>query len=274
MNEMPLLPLFLIIQGSRPAKLEKADILEMTVQHVQRLHEEQKQQKQQEATPETENGASPKLQEIKQTQTSQESSISSNKSRVKPKFEYEEDQRRLPSTVPNCCRKHCEQAATTTQRSVTSCVQKGYHEGSLSPKFRAGFRECAREAREALNHFDDIDPAVCERLSSHLASRLDSLENRNDVSSSSSSHEAADSTQNTMPEDARVLASSVLIQTPTGLALMPTKLPNGDLAFIIPAYIKSSLISCLNSETAQHCRLNYELGESKHLQEGVVWRPW
>jgi hypothetical protein len=77
-----------------------------------------------------------------------------------------------------------------------------------------------------------------------------------------------------MPEDARVLASSVLIQTPTGLALMPTKLPNGDLAFVIPAYIKSSLTACLKNENAQNHRLNYELGESKHLQEGVVWRPW
>jgi hypothetical protein len=149
---------------------------------------------------------------------------------------------------------------------VTSDVEKGCYEGSSSIKFRAGFRQCAHEAREALKHFDDIDPAVCERLSSHLTTCLDSLEN--------SRHEVADSTQNTMPEDARVLASSVLIQTPTGLALMPTKLPNGDLAFVIPAHIKSSLSSCLNNEHAQNCRLNYELGESKHLQEGVVWRPW
>jgi hypothetical protein len=149
---------------------------------------------------------------------------------------------------------------------VKSNVQKGCYEGSSSPKFRAGFRQCAREAREALKHFDDIDPAVCERLSSHLTSCLDSLEN--------GSHEAADSTQNTMPGDARVLASSVFIQTPTGLALMPTKLPNGDLAFVIPAYIKSSLTACLKNENAQNHRLNYELEESKHLQEGVIWRPW
>lgn len=255
------------MQGSRSAKLEKADILEMTVHHLQQLHEQQKQRKQQVATPETGERVSPK-----QPRTSPESSIASNKSRVRQKFEYQGecsplDQRNLPSTVPNCCQKQCQQTATTkTQGNVTPDVQKGSYEGSSSLKFRAGFRQCAQEAREALNHFHDIDPAVCERLLSHLTSCLDSLEK--------SSHEAVDSTQNTMPEDARVLASSVLIQTPTGLALMPTKLPNGDLAFVIPAYIKSSLTSCLNNENAQNCRLNYELGESKHLQEGVVWRPW
>jgi hypothetical protein len=261
------LPFSLLMQGSRSAKLEKADILEMTVQHLQRLHEQEKQRKQQEATPETGERASPK-----QSRTSQESCISLNKCRVRPKFEYQEecsplDQRRLPSTVPNCCRKQSQQTATTkTKESVTSDAQKESYEGSSSLKFRAGFRQCVREAREVLNHYDDINPAVCERLSSHLISCLDSLEN--------SSHEAADSTQNTMPEDARVLASSVIIQTPTGLALMPTKLPNGDLAFVIPAYIKSRLTSCLNNENEQNCRLNYEIGTSKHLQEGVVWRPW
>jgi hypothetical protein len=149
---------------------------------------------------------------------------------------------------------------------VTSDVQKGCYEGSSSLKFHAGFRQCAREAREALKHFGDIDPVVCQRLSSHLTSCLDSLEN--------SSHGTADSTQNTLPEDARVPASSLLIQTPTGLALVPTKLPNGDLAFVIPAYIKSSLTSRLDNENVQNFRLNYELRESKHLQEGVVWRPW
>jgi hypothetical protein len=242
----------------------------MTVQHLQRLHEQLKQRKQHEATPETGERALPKPQETTQSETAQEKSISSDKDSVKPKSKYQEEcsslqQRKLPSTVSNSYRKQCEKTALT-QPSATSDVQKGCYEGSSSLKFRAGFRECVREAREALNQFDDIDPAVCERLSSHLLSCLDSLKNDN--------HETEDSKQNTKSGDARVPASSVLIQTPTGLALMPTKLPNGDLAFIIPAYIKSSLTSCLNNENAQNCPLNYELGESRHLQEGVVWRPW
>jgi hypothetical protein len=210
----------------------------------------------------------PKLHEKTQSETSPDSSISSNRSSVKQNSKCQEElqQRRLPSTVSNSHRKQCEKTALTTQPSVTSVGQKGYYEGSSSLTFRAGFRECAREARDALRRFDDIDPAVCERLSSHLLSCIDSVENGR--------HEIVDSTKNTKPGDARVLASSVLIQTPTGLALMPTKLPNGDLAFIIPAYIKSSLTSCQNNENAQNCPLNYELGESRHLQEGAVWRPW
>ena len=39
-------------QGSRPTKLEKADILELTVSHVQKLHGEQQQQQQHRQVPE------------------------------------------------------------------------------------------------------------------------------------------------------------------------------------------------------------------------------
>jgi hypothetical protein len=262
------------MQSSRPAKLEKADILEMTVQHLQWLHEQQKQwrqkqrQRQEQATPEAGVRASPELQEKTQSATAQES----NNHRIKPKCEYHEEGSRLqrPSlapAAPNCYQRQREEVALSAHPSVTSGVQKVCHEGSSSLKFRAGFRECVRQAREALSHFDDdINPAVCERLSSHLASCLDSLENGCD--------DTEDSSQEAMPEDDRVLASSVLIQTPRGLALMPTKLPNGDLAFIIPAYIKNTLTSCLNREHGQSCPVNYELRESRCLQEGVVWRPW
>lgn len=283
--------IFLVIQGSRPAKLEKADILEMTVQHLQQLHEQQRQQqqqclKQQEATLENGERASPKQQEKKPTETWTESYISTNRSQVKPKVEHQEKfntfQLHRPSSTASDtvyrCQKQSEQ--TTTQRSVSSCLQKRYYESSSSPKFRAGFSECAREARKILNNFDDVDPAVRERLSNHLASCLDSLENVNDVTSSCSNHQAADSTQNTVAEDNRVPSSaspSVLIQMPTGLTLLPTKLPNGDLAFVIPAEIKKSVTSCLDSESARNSRPNSEIqcvDESKHLQEGVVWRPW
>jgi hypothetical protein len=266
----------------------------MTVQHLQRLHEQQKQQqqqclKEQVAALETGERASPKLQEKKQTKKWPESYTSTDKSQAKPEFDHQEkcnpfQQYRPSSTVPDTMYRFEKQSkqvtATTVQRNVSSCVQKRYYEGSSSPKFRAGFSECAREAREILNHFEDVDPAVCQRLSNHLASCLDSLENRHDVTSTCSNRQAADSTQNTMAEEARLTSSSspsLLIQTPTGLTLLPTKLPNGDLAFVIPADIKNSVTSCLKNESAQNTLSNSEIQcveESKHLQEAVVWRPW
>jgi len=263
----------------------------MTVQHLQQLHEQQRQQqqqclKQQEATLKSAETASPKQQEKKETETWTESCIPINRNQAKPKVERQENCKTFrlhgpSSTVTDTvyrCQKQCEQ--TTPQQNVSSYLQKRYYESSSSPKFRAGFSECAREARKVLNKFDDVDSAVCERLSNHLASCLDSLENTNDVTSSCSNHQAADSTQNTVAEDTRALPSaspSVLIQMPRGLTLLPTKLPNGDLAFIIPAEIKKSVTSCLDSENAQSSRPSSELQcveESKHLQDGMVWRPW
>jgi hypothetical protein len=267
----------------------------MAVQHLQRLHEQQKQQqeqclKQQWAPSKIGDTASLKQQENKHTQEWLESYISTNKIQVKPNFEHMENctslkQHRSPSAVPDTvymCQKQPKQTAATktAQRSVSSCMQKTSYEGSTSPKFLAGFKECSRQAREILNHFDDVDPAVSERLSNHLALCLDSLEDRNDVTSSCSNHQAADSTQNAVPGEVRVLSSaspSALIQTSTGFTLLPTKLPNGDLAFVIPAGIKKSVTSCLSNENAR----NYHAGcgiqcieESSHLQEGEVWRPW
>ena len=138
-----------MLQGSKPAKLEKADILEMTVQHIQELHKE----------------------------------------------------------------KDSEPAVRSMQRN---------------PKFRAGFAECAREARELLRRLEGVDAAVSDRLSKHLASCLD-----------------------TAPEQ------------PAVLTLLPTKLPNGDLAFVIPASIKTAVASCIN---IHHKEMN--------LSEDSVWRPW
>lgn len=264
----------------------------MAVQHLQRLHEQQKQQqekclKQQWAPSKIGDTASSKQKKNKHTQEWLESYISTNTIQVEPHFEVMGDCRSLkqdrsssavPDTVYMCQKQSKQTAATkTTQRSVSCCMQKAYYEGSTSPKFRAGFRECAQQAREILNHFDDVDPAVSERLSNHLALCLDSLENRNDVTSSC---QAADSTQNAVPEEVRVLSSaspSALIQTSTGFTLLPTKLPNGDLAFVIPAEIKKTVTSCLNNENTQNYHADCAIQcteESNRLQEGEVWRPW
>ncbi|PSN44639.1 hypothetical protein C0J52_07733 [Blattella germanica] len=102
-----------------------------------------------------------------------------------------------------------------------------------NPKFRAGFSECAREARNLLGRLEGVDSAVQERLSNHLASCLEPLENA------------------------------------TVLTLLPTKLPNGDLAFVIPANLKNSMAACVRTETRTANK-----PEEGPLQEDAVWRPW
>ncbi|KAJ4445363.1 hypothetical protein ANN_07168, partial [Periplaneta americana] len=280
-------------EGSRPTKLEKADILEMTVQHLQRLHQQQQQQQQclkDRITPmESEDITSSQRDKIEIQTWSESSTQTKENSKPGDVEKCPPAQRNKPSsTVSDILCRHQKHPESTSlhpgQQRLSSSAQKKHYdkiEGSSSPKFRAGFSECAREARELLSHFDDVDPEVRERLWKHLSSCLESLESRNDVTSSCSRHEAADSTQScTMGEEFKAPASaptSVLIQTPTGLTLLPTKLPNGDLAFVIPADIRKSVTSCLNNENAKNstgASVVRNVEESKHSQEDVVWRPW
>jgi hypothetical protein len=280
---------FLVIQGSRPAKLEKADILEMAVQHLQRLHEQQKRHQEhrlkQVATRESGDTVSLTQQEKRQAHMWLESCMTTNEDQVK----HEEEECDAPkqckpspivSDTMHRYQKESAQTTTTTTavQNVSSCMQEICYEDISSSKFRAGFSECAREAWQFLNHSEDVHIAVRERLSKHLASRLDALEDREDVTSSS--HQPADSTQNTVPETARVLSSAsppVLIQTPSGFTLLPTKLANGDLIFVIPADVTKSVTACLNGQSSSKYHANSEVHGaegSTHAQDGVVWRPW
>jgi hypothetical protein len=169
------------------------------------------------------------------------------------------------------CRKKSE------QMKAKQGVQKQCYEGHSRPNFRAGFSECVRQAQDMLKNLDGVDPALCKSLLNNLASCLDSLENRNNVTSSSSNHQAADSTQNNVAEEIKMVSSaslSVLIKPPVGLTLVPTKLPNGDLAFVIPADVQKNVTHCVQNQTAQNCHTAPQFGEHNNLQEGMVWRPW
>jgi hypothetical protein len=259
--------------------LEKADILEMAVQHLQRLQQQQKQQQEQRLKQKwgsSETRATPALKQRERQHTEEwlEAYISTDTIQVKADFEHLEEcsslkQQRSSSAVSDTARIRQKQANETAATKGT----RG--DGPASTKFRAGFKECAREAGEILGRFDDVDPAVRERLSTHLALRLESLGNQNDVTSSCSDIQAADSTQNAAPLPSA--SPSVLIQTSTGFTLLPTKLPNGDLAFVIPAEVKKRVASRLGSECTRNYHANCGLEcieESKREQDGDVWRPW
>lgn len=263
--------------------MEKADILEMAVQHLQRLHEQQKRHQErlkQVATKESEDTVSRTQQEIRQAQMWVESCMTTNEGEVKHEEECDAPKQCKPSPIaPDTMHRYRKETPQTTAiQNVSSCMQKICYEDISSWKFRAGFSECARESWQFLNHSEDVHIAVRERLSKHLASRLDALEDRDDVTSSS--HQPADSTQNIVPETARVLSSAsppVLIQTQSGFTVVPTKLANGDLVFVIPADVTRSVTTCLNGESSSKYHANSEIHgaeRSTHAQDGVVWRPW
>jgi hypothetical protein len=255
------------------------------VRHLQRLHEQQRRQQEEclKQVTTTECGdTSLTQQERRQAQMWLASYITTNDSQVKHEECNSPKQCKASSTVPDTmymCQHKPAQTTMTSIQNVSSCRQKSCYEDFTSSKFRAGFSECAREACQFLNHSEDVNIAVRERLSKHLACRLDALEDRDDVTSSS--HQPADSTQNITPETSRVLSSAsspVLIQTPSGFTLLPKKLANGDLIFVVPADVTKRVTASLHGESSSIYHGNSEVHgaaeENTHAQDGVVWRPW
>lgn len=211
-----------------------------------------------------------------------ESRMTTNEGQVKHEEECDASKPCEPSSMlPDTMHRHQTESSgtkTTPIQNPSSRSQKICYEDVSSSKFRAGFSECAREAWQFLDQSEAVHVAVRRRLSKHLSSRLDALEETDDVTSSSS--QPADSTQNIAPETARVRSSAsppILIQTPSGFTLLPTKLSNGDLVFVIPAKVTKSVTACLNGENSSKYHVNSEVqgtDGSTHSQDGVVWRPW
>ncbi|XP_013793128.2 transcription factor HES-4-A-like [Limulus polyphemus] len=94
-------------------------------------------------------------------------------------------------------------------------------------KFRAGFNECAKEVTRYFSKIDGVDLPVRQRLVSHLADCLSSLSTQ-PCSSLSSTHPGG-------------------VQVPTNtnnvlntVHLLPTRLPSGEIAFILPGENETS----------------------------------
>lgn len=102
---------------------------------------------------------------------------------------------------------------------------------SVFNKFQAGFRECAGE----VNKFPGLDGPLKKRLLQHLANYL------NNSSSTTQPSQGSQSTERHSPKTVTQQPVQVhILRTPDtsviqGLQLVPTRLPNGDIALILPA---------------------------------------
>ncbi|XP_034950897.1 protein hairy [Chelonus insularis] len=126
-------------------------------------------------------------------------------------------------------------------------------------KFRAGFTECAGE----VGRFPGLDASVKRRLMAHLASCLGPVEsaNSNGQPSQPVVQPAPPTTQlqvHILPQvDAtpriQVQQSNGIFFTNangTGLQLVPTRLPNGDIALVLPAGAKATPVTSPASSPA------------------------
>ncbi|XP_012264893.1 protein hairy [Athalia rosae] len=126
-------------------------------------------------------------------------------------------------------------------------------------KFRAGFTECAGE----VSRFSGLEASVKRRLMAHLASCLGPVETTttNGQTVQQSVQPAPPTTQlqvHILPQvDAtpriQVQQSNGIFFTNangTGLQLVPTRLPNGDIALVLPAGAKATPVASPSSSPA------------------------
>lgn len=95
-------------------------------------------------------------------------------------------------------------------------------------KFRAGFAECANEVNRFMSNMDGMDHAVRQRLLNHLANCLTGMNNPPATPLPPVHVQVSNDSQ-----DTRVLG---------GVHLVPTRLPSGEIAFLLPAVYAPSTI--------------------------------
>ncbi|XP_076639935.1 bHLH protein deadpan [Colletes latitarsis] len=108
-------------------------------------------------------------------------------------------------------------------------------------KFRTGFSECATEVSRYVSHLENVDPVVKQRLVSHLNNCVSNLQQMAPFYS----HYVPYMPERLYPEVKVGFQSdfqngdennngSARIQIPNGVQLIPSRLPTGELALLVP----------------------------------------
>ena len=108
-------------------------------------------------------------------------------------------------------------------------------------KFRSGFSECATEVSRYVNHLENVDPTVKQRLVSHLNNCMNNIQQ----TSPFYNHYVPYMPERLYPEvkvgfQGEVQSGdennngSARIQIPSNVQLIPSRLPNGELALLVP----------------------------------------
>lgn len=101
---------------------------------------------------------------------------------------------------------------------------------NMMSKFRAGFAECANEVNRFMNNVEGVDHAIRQRLLNHLANCLTGMNNPPPTPLPPVHVQVSSDSQE---NSTRVLG---------GVHLVPTRLPSGDIAFLLPAVYAPSTI--------------------------------
>lgn len=108
-------------------------------------------------------------------------------------------------------------------------------------KFRSGFSECATEVSRYVNHLENVDPAVKQRLVAHLNSCVNNLQQVAPFYSHYVPYmperlypEIKVGFQNDFQNGDENNNDGTRIQIPSGVPLIPSRLVTGELALLVP----------------------------------------
>lgn len=112
-------------------------------------------------------------------------------------------------------------------------------------KYRTGFSECATEVSRYVSQLENVDPAVKQRLVSHLNNCVNNLQQIAPFCSPTARHYVPYMPERLYPEVKVGFHSdfqngdennngSARIQIPNGVQLIPSRLPTGELALLVP----------------------------------------
>ncbi|XP_017786134.1 PREDICTED: protein deadpan-like [Nicrophorus vespilloides] len=114
---------------------------------------------------------------------------------------------------------------------------------AVAQKYKSGFVECAEEVTSYVNQMDGLDPGLKQRLNAHLVNCANGIEQKKpQFSYTPSSSLLASFAQNRFSKDDH--NNNPHIQ---GIELIPSCLPSGEFAFLVPKSF-SSIISSQMSE--------------------------
>lgn len=118
-------------------------------------------------------------------------------------------------------------------------------DSSVLRKFKTGFNECATEIDRYMNQIDGVDNAMKQRVASHLQKCINGMEQVAQLNfpGFSSMPFLSGGTSFTAPTNQTQLETSnnvgdqnnnPRIQIPQGIQLIPSRLPSGELALLLP----------------------------------------
>ncbi|KAG8179461.1 hypothetical protein JTE90_021025 [Oedothorax gibbosus] len=150
-------------------------------------------------------------------------------------------------------------------------------DSSVLNKFKAGFNECATEVTRYVSRIEGVDPALRQRLLSHLSSCLTTMNNASHFQQQQSfQSNMLQSLSVQIPAGLRSSSNGDINNNATGkvfagLSVIPSRLPNGDFAFLLPSQSIPGSFHLPSSSVSASSSLPSSSGPDRNSQSS--WPP-